>query len=115
MGRLAAMGHFPALIGLLALAASLPARPNYFHSANLISAEPERGLYVIDSPLGIFTVRYKSSRRRRQPRTLNGAIRISVELSARAGDSLYFLDQDGKEWRGTILDRKPPPPPPPVF
>ena len=109
------MVHFPALIGLLALAASLLARPNYFQSANLISAEPERGLYVIDSPLGVFTVRYKGSRRRRQPRTLNGPIRISVELSARAGDSIYFLDQDGKQWRGTILDRKPPPPPPPVF
>ena len=114
MQRLAAVA-----VGLtIVTVADLEARDHYFHSATLLSIEQQRDaaqIYVIDSPLGIFSVRYNRTALRSYPRLSLGPIRISIEPQAIPGDKAYLLDTSGKEYRTTILMQKAHPPPPPVF
>ena len=103
------------VIGLLS-SAQLEAKPKYFHVAKLISIERKGAdeLYEIDSPLGIFTAHYKMAGPFHSPGLSQRGIRISVEKNASVGDSLYFLNSDGKEYKSTIRERRAHPPPPPV-
>src|SRR5271156_1727520 len=94
----------------------LVAAPRYFHDATISSVEHvEQGqIFVIDSPLGIFTARAVRSIRRK-PDSRPGFVRVSMDRKAQAGDSLYLIGEDGKDYRATILERKAHPPPPPPF
>ena len=96
----------------------LTAKSHYFHSATLLSIEQQRDatrVYVIDSPLGIFTVRYQRTALHSFPRLSVGPIRISIEPQASPGDKAYLLDTNEREYRTTILARKAHPPPPAAF
>src|SRR5689334_21492979 len=99
-------------LATLTLICTLTAEPHYFHQAVIISAEEGRAgqVYVIDSPLGIITVRGKN--RKQAFRT--GPVRISMEPKARVGDSVYLLDERDREYRAIILERKSHPPPPAI-
>ena len=109
------MRQSTAPITILALIGTLEAKPQYFHRAIITSVEKDhvRQIYVIDSPLGIFTAGTQQSFRRK-PRFAVGPIRVSIEPKADAGDSLYLLDENDREYRALILERKSHPPPPPV-
>jgi hypothetical protein len=107
--------HSVLVIGL-AFVANLQAKHHFFHSATLLSSE-ECGAtqeYVIDSPLGIFTVRHNRTVLHSSPRFSLGPITISIESQARPGDETYLLDSNDREYRATILVRNDRPPPPPV-
>src|SRR5260370_6213439 len=101
-------------ITALALIGTLQAKPHYFHRAVITSVEKDRArqIYVIDSQLGIFTARTQQSFRRK-PRFTIGTIRVPIEPKADAGDSLYLLDENDREYHALILERKSHPPPPP--
>jgi hypothetical protein len=103
-------------ISALTLVSAIQGKPHYFHRAALISiAHDQAGeLYVIDSPLGIFTARHMQNSFHRKPHFNIGPIRVSIEPKVEAGDSLYLLDQNDKEYRAIVLERKSHPPPPPV-
>ena len=110
------MQRLAVLIIGLAFVANLQAKHHYFHSATLLSIE-ERGAaqeYVIDSPLGVFTVRYNGTVFHSSPRLSLGPIRVSIEPQASRGDETYLLDSNDSEYRLTILLRRGHPPPPPV-
>ena len=105
------------LAGLvLALTMVLQGEHHYFHSAKVVSIEQQRGvqLYVIDSPLGIFTVRYNQTAFHRSPRITVGPIMVSIKRTSEIGDEVYLLDPYDKEYKATILARKGHPPPPAV-
>jgi hypothetical protein len=89
---------------------------HYFHSAKVVSIEQQRGvqLYVIDSPLFIFTARYNQTAFHRSPRITVGPIRVSIKRSSEIGDEVYLLDPYDKEYKATIVARKGHPPPPAV-
>jgi hypothetical protein len=96
-------------LGIISVVAS--AATHYFHDAKLISIGKVRGdeVCVIDSPLGIFTVQLP---RGRTPRIHIGPIRVSVEREAQPGDELRILDENDREYRARIVERKAHPPPP---
>jgi len=105
IGRNGTMRWF--LLGIIGVVAS--AATHYFHDAKLMSIERVRGLCVIDSPLGIFTVQLPHGR---TPSIHIGPIRVSVEREAHPGDELRILDENGREYRARIVERKSHPPPP---
>ncbi len=88
-------------------------RTHYFHQAKLNSIQQtgHEFLYSIDSPLGLFTVRYKAGHR--IPRLNIGPIDVSIDPKAQAGDPMYFSDEKNKQYRAIIVERKSHPPPPP--
>jgi hypothetical protein len=88
----------------------------YFHAANIVSVEQSDAgqSCVIDSPLGIFTVSAKNSFHHK-PHFRPGPIRVFIEPKANVGDSVNLLDEDDKEYRAIILDRKSRPAPIPTF
>ena len=103
------MQRLTVLVVGLAFVANLQARHHYFHSATLLSIEQERGaaqVYVIDSPLGIFTVRYNRTVVHSSPRLSLGLIRVSIEPQASVGDKVYLLESNDREYGATILVRK---------
>ena len=104
------------LVIALTLAVNIESKPHYFHVATLVSIEQndDGQSYVIDSPLGIFTASARNSAVRK-PHFRAGPVRVSIEPRSRAGDSLYLLGENDKEYRAVILDRKSHPPPRPSF
>ncbi len=110
------MERLAGLVLALTFAGGLQGKHHYFHSAQLLSIEQERGVqrYIVDSPLGIFTVRYNPTAFRHSPRLGLGPIRVSIERNARIGDEIYLLDPYDKEYKATILVRQGHPPPPAV-
>jgi hypothetical protein len=100
------------LVITLTLAATIEAKPHYYHEGTISSVEQNHAgqSYVIDSPLGIFNASTQNSFRRK-PHFKPGPVRVSIEPSAVAGDSLYLLDENDKEYRAVVLDRKSHPPP----
>ncbi len=100
------------LVITLTLAATIEAKPHYYHEGTIISVEQNHGgqSYVIDSPLGIFTASARNSFRRK-PHFKLGPVRVSIEPGDVAGDSLYLLGENDKEYRAVILERKSHPPP----
>ena len=92
--------------------ATIEARPHYYHERTIISVEQTHAgqSYVIDSPLGIFTASTQNSFRRK-PHFKPGLVRVSIKPKGTAGDGIYLLDENDKEYRAVILGRKSHPPP----
>jgi hypothetical protein len=97
---------------LVACATSVESKSRYFHVAKLLSVDYTNGeqRYRIDEPMGILiatqSVATGSSAR---PALLEGEIRVSIE-----GNTLYYLDQRGKQYKARIVKRQDHPPPAPV-
>ncbi|HET9321260.1 MAG TPA: hypothetical protein VFO27_15840, partial [Bryobacteraceae bacterium] len=104
------MRQFCVLILGLVVLRPAGARPHYFHSAVLLEEKRDGDyeIYRIDDTRSIVTIKEKW-RRPTPPKVLRGPVRISVE-----NDRVYFLDQDGKEHKATVVERHPPPPPLPI-